>query len=110
MWQTPSRDSPNAPRAKKQSAKPSTPVPGGVTIGELAALIIRQVNPDATIICEKERVRPDKSEVMQLICDNRCAKDLAGWKPHYSLEEGLSLTIEWMKVHISSYKAGLYTV
>jgi NAD dependent epimerase/dehydratase len=82
----------------------------GVTIGELAALIIRQVNPDATIICEKERVRPDKSEVMQLICDNRCAEDLAGWKPHYSLEEGLSLTIDWMKEHISSYKAGLYTV
>jgi NAD dependent epimerase/dehydratase len=82
----------------------------GVTVGELAALIIRQVNPDATIICEKERVRPDKSEVMKLLCDNRCAEDLAGWKPHYSLEDGLSLTIDWMKEHISSYKAGLYTV
>jgi NAD dependent epimerase/dehydratase len=82
----------------------------GVTIGELAALIIRQVNPDATILCEKERVRPDKSEVMQLICDNRYAKEIAGWKPQYSLEDGLSLTIDWMKEHISSYKAGLYTV
>ncbi|MDP3395046.1 MAG: SDR family NAD(P)-dependent oxidoreductase [Methanoregula sp.] len=82
----------------------------GVTIGELADIIIRQVNPDAKIICEQERIRPDKSEVMELLCDNRLAKDLAGWEPKYSLEEGLSLTIDWMKEHISSYKAGLYTV
>ncbi len=47
---------------------------------------------------------------MQLLCDNRYAKDLAGWEPQYSLEDGLSLTIDWMKEHISSYKAGLYTV
>lgn len=82
----------------------------GVTIGELADIIIRQVNPDAKIICEPERIRPDKSEVMELLCDNRLAKNLAGWEPKYSLEEGLSLTIDWMKEHISSYKAGLYTV
>ena len=82
----------------------------GVTIGELADIIIKQVNPKAKIICEQERIRPDKSEVMELLCDNRLAKDLAGWEPKFSLEEGLSLTIDWMKEHISSYKAGLYTV
>ncbi|MDP2797872.1 MAG: SDR family NAD(P)-dependent oxidoreductase [Methanoregula sp.] len=81
-----------------------------VTIGELAALIIRQVNPNATIICQKERIRPDKSEVMQLLCDNRYAKELAGWEPQCSLEDGLSLTIDWMKEHISSFKTGLYTI
>jgi len=81
-----------------------------VTIGELADIIIKQVNPKAKIICEQERIRPDKSEVMELLCDNRLAKDLAGWEPKYSLEEGLTLTIDWMKEHISSYKAGLYTV
>jgi len=82
----------------------------GVTIGELADLIIKRVNPKANIVCEKERIRPEKSEVMQLLCDNRCAKNLAGWEPKYTLENGLSLTIDWMKEHISSYKAGLYTV
>jgi len=82
----------------------------GVTIGELADLIIERVNPKAGIVCEKERIRPEKSEVMQLLCDNRRAKDLAGWEPTYTLEDGLSLTIEWMKEHIESYKAGLYTV
>jgi NAD dependent epimerase/dehydratase len=82
----------------------------GVSIGELAALIIKKVNPNASIICDNERIRPDKSEVMQLICDNRWAKDLAGWEPQYSLQDGLSLTIDWMKEHISSYKTGHYTV
>ncbi|MFA4823685.1 MAG: SDR family NAD(P)-dependent oxidoreductase [Methanoregula sp.] len=82
----------------------------GVTIGELADIIISQVNPEARIICEDKRVRPEKSEVLELLCDNRCAKELAGWKPAYTLEEGLSLTIDWMKEHIASYKPGSYTV
>jgi NAD dependent epimerase/dehydratase len=82
----------------------------GVTIGELAEIILRQVNPKAKIICEEKRIRPEKSEVMELLCDNRCAKDLAGWKPTYTLEQGLSLTIDWMKEHIASYKPGSYTV
>ena len=82
----------------------------GVTIGELADLIIERVNPKARICYEQERVRPEKSEVMQLLCDNRTAKELAGWEPKFTLEDGLSLTIDWMKEHISSYKAGLYTV
>jgi NAD dependent epimerase/dehydratase len=82
----------------------------GVTIGELADIIVRQVNPKARIICEEKRVRPDKSEVMELLCDNRCAAELSGWKPAYSLEEGLSLTIDWMKKNIASYKSGVYTV
>jgi NAD dependent epimerase/dehydratase len=82
----------------------------GVTIGELADIIISQVNPKARIVCEEKRVRPEKSEVMELLCDNRSARDLAGWKPSYTLEEGLAQTIAWMKDHIASYKPGLYTV
>jgi dTDP-glucose 4,6-dehydratase len=82
----------------------------GVTIGELANLIIERVNPQASILCDQERVRPKMSEVMQLICDNRMAKDLTGWQPKYSLEEGLTLTIDWMKEHIASFKVGQYTV
>lgn len=82
----------------------------GVTIGELADIIIRQVNPAAKIACEEMRIRPEKSEVMELLCDNRCASELAGWKPGYTLEKGLALTIDWMKEHIAAYKPGTYTV
>lgn len=82
----------------------------GVSIGELANAIIKQINPQARILREKKRVRPEKSEVMELICDNRRAKELAGWKPEYTLEEGLALTIDWMKEHLASYKPASYTV
>jgi NAD dependent epimerase/dehydratase len=82
----------------------------GVTIGELADIIIRKVNPKAKIVCEQKRVRPEKSEVMQLLCDNRSARELAGWQPSFTLEDGLDLTIRWMKEHIASYKTGVYTV
>lgn len=82
----------------------------GVTIGELADIILQQVNPKARIICDEKRVRPEKSEVMELLCNNRYAWELAGWKPQYTLEEGILLTIDWMKEHIASYKPGTYTV
>jgi NAD dependent epimerase/dehydratase len=82
----------------------------GVTIGDLAEIIIGKVNPGAKIVCEQERIRPEKSEVMQLLCDNRLAADLAGWKPSYTLEDGLDLTIGWMKEHLASFKTGVYTV
>lgn len=82
----------------------------GVTIGDLADIIISKTNPKAKVVCEEKRVRPDKSEVMELLCDNRLAAELAGWKPAYTLEKGLDLTIGWMKEHLASYKAGVYTV
>ena len=82
----------------------------GITIGELANLIIERVNPKARVFCEKTRVRPEKSEVMQLICDNSYAKELTGWEPMFTLEDGLAPTIDWMKENIASYKAGHYTV
>ena len=58
----------------------------GVTIGELAEMIIAKVNPTAELACEGERVRPDKSEVMVLICDNRRAREVLNWKPTVTLE------------------------
>jgi len=82
----------------------------GVTIGELSDIIIKKVNPKAKIVCEQKRVRPEKSEVRQLLCDNRLAGELAGWTPTYTLEDGLDLTIGWMKEHLASYKTGVYTV
>jgi dTDP-glucose 4,6-dehydratase len=82
----------------------------GVTMGELANQIIDIVNPKAKIICEDERIRPEKSEVMKLICDNCLIQKITGWQPQYTLEEGLIPTIEWMKQHISDYKAGIYTI
>ncbi len=82
----------------------------GVTIGELAGTIIGKINPEARVVCEDLRVRPEKSEVMKLVCDNSLARDILGWKPSVTLEAGLDKTIAWMREQIGVYKPGIYTV
>ena len=82
----------------------------GVTIGELAEKIRDRINPEASICCEQNRVRPDGSEVKKLICDNSLAAQLMGWKPSVTLEDGLTFTISWIREHIDSYKPNRYTV
>lgn len=82
----------------------------GISIGELAEVIIRKTNPDARIVCEDTRIRPEKSEVMTLLCDNSLARERMGWQPLYKLEDGLDITIAWIKDHLVKYKAGSYTI
>jgi len=82
----------------------------GVTIGKIAEIILEKVNPGSKIICSQTRVRPDKSEVLELICDNSLAKEYLGWVPEYTLEKGLDITIEWMKKHLESYKTSKYII
>ena len=67
------------------------------------------MNPGARIISGGERVRPEKSEVMRLVCDSRRAWEELGWRPEVALDEGLSRTIAWVREHLDIYKAGRYT-
>jgi dTDP-glucose 4,6-dehydratase len=57
---------------------------------------------------EDRRIRPEKSEVMQLLSDTRLAKELFGWAPRYPLEDGLKETIEWYRKNLSRFKVGSY--
>ena len=68
-----------------------------ISIGKLVDLIKEFINPDAKIVSEKQRERPDNSEVEQLLCDNSLIKSLTGWEPEIQLREGIIKTIEWFK-------------
>lgn len=81
-----------------------------ISIGELAREMIRQISPEATIICEEERLRPEKSEVNRLLGSNKKIKQLTNWQPTYSLEAGLAETIEWLKDNLNKYKTDIYNV
>ncbi|MHB8129439.1 MAG: NAD-dependent 4,6-dehydratase LegB [Mobilitalea sp.] len=81
-----------------------------ISIGELANEIISQINPNAKIICEEERLRPEKSEVNRLLGSNSKIKSLTDWAPKYDLKEGINETIEWIKQNMNAYKPDIYNI
>lgn len=81
-----------------------------IAIGDLAQKIIGLVAPLATVVSKDHRIRPEKSEVMRLVCSNAKAKRLLDWSPETSLEEGLVATIEFMREHPGLYRHEEYTV
>ena len=83
-----------------------------ISIRDLAQNLINIINPDVKIITEKERLRPEKSEVERLLGDNTKIKKLTNWTPKYSLDEGLKITIEWFKnkENLRLYKPDIYNV
>ena len=81
-----------------------------ISIGELAQEMIRQINPSAKIICDEQRLRPDKSEVNRLLGDNTKIKQLTTWEPKYDLAQGIEETIEWLKNNMNHYKTDIYNL
>ena len=83
----------------------------GITIGELAKKILTIMEcQDIPIYTDCNRIRPEKSEVLNLICDNSKAKSMIGWSPRYSLDEGLKETIDWVRQNKNIYKSGVYNI
>lgn len=81
-----------------------------ISIGQLAEELIKQINPNAKIVCEEERLRPKKSEVNRLLGSNEKIKRLTNWKPIYTFEEGLAETIEFFKNNLDRYKIDIYNI
>lgn len=83
-----------------------------ISIGELASVLIKNINPRAKIVSEDQRIRPEKSEVNSLCGSNKKIRQLTGWEPKYSFEEGIKKTIEWFRNpdNIKNYKPGIYNV
>lgn len=81
-----------------------------ISIGQLAEELIRQINPEAQIVCDNQRVRPEKSEVNRLLGSNKKILSLTDWKPKYSLEQGLAETIEFLRNNMERYKVNIYNI
>ncbi len=80
----------------------------GITIGDLASLILHLMHLAKPIVLDNERVRPQNSEVFTLICNNRKARELIGWAPQYSLKEGLLSVIKFISENPHLYKPNIY--
>ncbi|PNR91807.1 NAD-dependent dehydratase [Petrotoga sp. HWH.PT.55.6.1] len=81
-----------------------------ISIGNLAQKIIELIGKNVEIIEDTQRVRPEKSEVERLLSNPEKAKNISGWKPKYSLEEGLKETIQWIQDNLQYYKTDIYNI
>lgn len=81
-----------------------------ITVAELCQKIFALLGKSPRIVVEDRRKRPQKSEVMILRASNRKARELLGWQPRVSLEEGLRLTIAWIADHLDRYQPDEYMI
>jgi NAD dependent epimerase/dehydratase len=83
-----------------------------ITMEGLAYELIQQINPNASITIDQQRLRPEKSEVFRLCGSNKKIKQYTPWVPQYTLKNGLSETITWFKnpENLKQYKAHIYNL
>jgi nucleoside-diphosphate-sugar epimerase len=78
----------------------------------MANELIAQLNPQAKIVGDGDRLRPSKSEVNRLLGCNKKILALTNWQPQYDLAKGLAETIEWFRKpeNLAQYKTNIYNV
>ena len=81
-----------------------------ISIRRLAETILKLLNKDLQITTDSERVRPQGSEVERLCADAEKALTLLGWGPKFTLEDGLTRTIEWIRQNQERYRTGVYVI
>ncbi|MEG1257321.1 NAD-dependent 4,6-dehydratase LegB [Clostridium sp.] len=81
-----------------------------ISIGDTVKKIINILGGNVKIVCDEERLRPEKSEVNRLWADNTKIKTLTDWTPNYTIDEGLAETVEWIKNNMQYFKTDIYNV
>lgn len=83
---------------------------GGFIGSYLTEKIVKLVGKECRIVQDSERVRPDQSEVMELLSDISKARKITGWEPKIDLHSGLKATIKYIELNISKYKTEIYNI
>jgi UDP-glucose 4-epimerase len=83
-----------------------------ISIGDLVGTIGSIMQRPARAVVDPQRMRPDASEVMRLVCDASALREATGWAPQHSLEEGLREAAAWFSVNenLARYRWHEYTV
>ncbi|MAY34574.1 MAG: NAD-dependent dehydratase [Spongiibacteraceae bacterium] len=83
-----------------------------ISVGDTLKLIREIMQSDVEFITDEQRIRPEKSEVFRLWGENAKIRELTGFAPGHSIEEGLRKTVAWFTNpdNLKHYKAGIYNV
>jgi len=74
-----------------------------ITIHDLAFKIAKVAKKKIKIRYDESRERP--YDVNRLICNNKKARELLGWKSKISIDEGLKMTFDWAKKNRVTFSA-----
>ena len=83
-----------------------------VSIGEVLNIIKQLMNSEVEFVCDPQRLRPEKSEVQRLCCNNEKIQRMTDFQPQVTLQEGLQKTIDWFidSRNLAKYSATKYTI
>jgi dTDP-glucose 4,6-dehydratase len=83
-----------------------------ISIGDTVRKIASIMGVQIEVEIDPQRIRPEKSEVERLRADNTKIATLTGWKPSYTLDDGLKETIEWFDnaKNLLNYKTDIYNI
>jgi len=81
-----------------------------ISVGELAERIVRLAGSSADVRQDEERVRPETSEVRELVADATRARELVGWEPRVTLDDGLRLVLDWVAGNRALYDPSSYRI
>lgn len=83
-----------------------------ITVGDTLNLIRELMDSDVEFLTDEQRLRPGKSEVFRLWCDNAKIRELTGFTPQFDIREGLKSTVDWFTraENLRKYKADIYNV
>jgi len=68
-----------------------------ISIGETVETVRGIAGCNKPVEQEKSRFRPEASEVMALVADSSALREITGWKPAVTLEDGISRCIDWWR-------------
>jgi NAD dependent epimerase/dehydratase len=81
-----------------------------VSVADIVEVVGRLLGRELTVHTETQRLRPERSEVHQLLGDATRLREATGWTPQTSLEDGLRAVIDWMRTTELPAASGSYAV
>lgn len=78
------------------------------SIGRTAELLCDVVGRRVAIEVDRERIRPERSEVSRLLGDNDRIRRLTGWSSEIKFHEGLAKTVEWIRANLDYFNPAQY--
>ena len=78
------------------------------SIGQTAKLLMDIVGRHVPILCDDQRIRPEKSEVNRLVADNNLICSLTDWRSEVPFDQALVHTCDWIKENLSLFDINAY--